>query len=202
MIRTLTILLLAMPAFADEGLLACRDIKDAAERVACYDRLVDGRFPREAEYRLGTIVSQPPQSDAQQTGNRSSATTQEVTSQEATVQEATAQKSAQEPVPQPGGGVVQTPILQPANEAVDQFGKPKQAVSPRTEITATITELTKSAHRKLTITLDNHQTWRQLDSKTMLLSAGDKITIRAASFDSYLLRKSSGGKSIRVKRLN
>ena len=97
---------------------------------------------------------------------------------------------------------MQKPQPQPASDSVELFGKPSQLPTARPEINATVQEVTKSAHRKLTITLDNQQTWLQLDSNTMRLHVGDAITIRTASFDSYQLRKQSGGKSIRVRRLN
>ena len=189
MIRTLTILLLAMPAFAEDALLACRDNQNARARLACYDRIVDSWFPREgrAEDATGAVTLPAPQPGRETDESRTSTTT--------------APAVVQESVPQASGEVVQ-PAAEPVDDPVAQFGIPVQKTqTPRTEIDAIVAEVTKSAHKKYTITLDNQQIWRQLDSQTMRLTAGDEITIRAASFDSFLLRKRSGGKSIRVKRL-
>ena len=186
MIRTLMILSLAMPAFAEEALLVCRDNQNARARLACYDRIVDSQYPREvrAGDTTGATRSQAPQPDR--------------TAQTSTT---TAPAVVQQSVPQAGGEVVQ-PAAESVDDSVAEFGIPvRKAEEARTEIDAIVAEVTKSAHKKYTITLDNQQIWRQLDSQTMRLTAGDEITIRAASLDSYLLRKRTGGKSIRVKRL-
>ena len=189
MIRTLMVLLLAMPAFAEEALLACRDNQNARARLACYDRIVDSRYPPEvrAGETTGAMTSRTPLPDGQAAESQTSTTT--------------APTTAEESVPQASAEVVQ-PATEPVDESVAQFGVPvKKTQTARTEIGATVAEVTRSAYKKYTITLDNQQIWRQLDSQTMRLTVGDEITIRAASFDSYLLRKRSGGKSIRVKRL-
>ena len=64
------------------------------------------------------------------------------------------------------------------------------------------TEIRESATRKLVITLDNGQIWRQLDSQTMRLKNGEPVIVRKASLNSFRMEKKSGGRSIRVKRAN
>lgn len=70
------------------------------------------------------------------------------------------------------------------------------------QIDARVTAVQKSAARKLTVTLDNGQVWRQLDSKSLGLESGEEVIIRKASLGSFLLEKKSGSRSIRVKRTN
>jgi hypothetical protein len=70
------------------------------------------------------------------------------------------------------------------------------------QIAAMVTDVRKSASKTLTVTLDNGQVWRQLDSKRLLIKSGEAVVVRKASLGSYLMEKPSGGRSIRVKRLN
>ncbi len=100
----------------------------------------------------------------------------------------------------------------PAPDAQSLFGK-NDAVAKRivetslaidqiVQIEATVTDVQKSAYKKLTVTLDNGQVWRQLDSQPMRLKNGETVIVREASLGSFLLEKQSGGRSIRVKRAN
>ena len=59
-----------------------------------------------------------------------------------------------------------------------------------------------SSSNKLTITLDNGQVWRQIDTTRLRLKVGDTVIIRAKSLGSFMLSKGSGSRSIRVKRVN
>jgi hypothetical protein len=70
------------------------------------------------------------------------------------------------------------------------------------QIAAIVTDVRESATKTLTVTLDNEQVWRQLDSQRLRLKSGEAVIVRKASLGSYLLEKQSGGRSIRVKRLN
>jgi hypothetical protein len=70
------------------------------------------------------------------------------------------------------------------------------------QIAAIVTDVRESAIKKLTVTLDNGQVWRQLDSKRFRLKSGEAVIVRKASLSSYLMEKQSGGRSIRVKREN
>ena len=65
-----------------------------------------------------------------------------------------------------------------------------------------MTDVQKSAYKKLTVTLDNGQVWRQLDNRPMHLKTGEAVVVREASLGSFLLEKQSGSRSIRVKRAN
>jgi len=76
------------------------------------------------------------------------------------------------------------------------------AIEQIDHIVATVSEVRKSATNKLTVTLDNGQVWRQLDSQPLRLKSGESVIVREASLSSYLMAKQSGGRSIRVKRAN
>lgn len=70
------------------------------------------------------------------------------------------------------------------------------------EIEAIVTDVQKTATRKFIVSLDNGQTWRQLDGQRLSIMSGDAVIVRKASLGSYLLEKQSGSRSIRVTRLN
>ncbi len=76
------------------------------------------------------------------------------------------------------------------------------AIEQINQIVAIVTDVQKSATKKLTVTLNNGQIWRQLDSQRMRLKSGETVIIRKASLGSYLMEKQSGSRSIRVKRAN
>lgn len=76
------------------------------------------------------------------------------------------------------------------------------AIEQIDHVEAVVSEVRKSAARKLLVTLDNGQVWRQLDNQTLHLTSGESVIIRKASLNSFLMGKKSGGRSIRVKRAN
>lgn len=65
-----------------------------------------------------------------------------------------------------------------------------------------VTAVTKNSSGRLTITLENGQIWRQMDSKTLRVSVGDKVFVRAKSLGSFMLSKETSSRSIRVKRVD
>ena len=142
------LILFALPAVAaDDALLECRQIEDIAERVACYDNIVDSR-------------SEPADiPDAQSLFGKNDADAKRI---------------------------VETTL---DIEQIDH-------------VEAVITNIQKSASRKLVVTLDNGQTWRQLDSRPIHFKSGEAVIVREASLNSFLMEKKSGSRSIRVKRVN
>ncbi|RZV35487.1 MAG: hypothetical protein EX272_10525 [Chromatiales bacterium] len=76
------------------------------------------------------------------------------------------------------------------------------AIEQIDHVEAVVTGVRKSATRKLLVTLDNGQVWRQLDNQTLRLKNGEWVIVRKASLNSFLLEKKSGSRSIRVKRAN
>ncbi len=165
MIRAVAILLIALPASADERLLDCRGIESAEQRLACYDSTIDALYAVESRKPADVSPNEP-----------AVAYSAKVTSES------------------PAG-------IDAEQEPEDQFGKPEPRVELNNAIDATVTAVSRTSHKKLLITLDNQQIWQQLDSLTMRLQVGDEINVRSARLNSYLLRKRSGGRSIRVKRI-
>ncbi|QKX18630.1 hypothetical protein [Microbulbifer sp. YPW1] len=88
--------------------------------------------------------------------------------------------------------------------AEQQFGQEqKQAVEEAPEsITATITKAEEGAYGKFIFTLDNGQVWRQTDTKRSILRDGDQVTVERGALGSFRMRKTTGGRTMRVKRVN
>jgi len=69
-------------------------------------------------------------------------------------------------------------------------------------IDALVEQVELNRFGKMTIALSNQQTWKQSDSIRLHLKVGDEVRIKRAAMGSYLLQKSSGSSSIRVKRID
>ena len=67
-------------------------------------------------------------------------------------------------------------------------------------IEARVAEVHQNPAGKLVIALENQQRWTQLDSKRLNLAPGEEVHIRRGAMKSFLMAKSVGGRSIRVKR--
>lgn len=67
-------------------------------------------------------------------------------------------------------------------------------------LTATISGLAQARDGRVSMTLDNGQLWRQVDTTHLKLRVGDKVTIRAAMMGSFLLTRDGSKVSIRVSR--
>ena len=67
-------------------------------------------------------------------------------------------------------------------------------------IEARVTEVHRNPAGKMVIALENQQRWIQLDSKDLNLAPGEEVHIRRGAMNSFLMTKSGGGRSIRVKR--
>jgi hypothetical protein len=68
-------------------------------------------------------------------------------------------------------------------------------------LTARVTGVTRSADRLVVITLENGQVWRQSESGSFLIGAGDSAEIEAGALGAYYLRRDGKGRAIRVKRV-
>lgn len=68
-------------------------------------------------------------------------------------------------------------------------------------ITARITEVTSDREGKKVVTLDNGQTWRELNkSGFVTLEAGDEVTINRAALGSFMMSVPNG-RPLRVRRV-
>ncbi|MCQ3829629.1 hypothetical protein HXX02_09220 [Microbulbifer elongatus] len=68
-------------------------------------------------------------------------------------------------------------------------------------ISATITSAAEGAHGKFTFTLDNGQVWRQTSSGRAIWREGEQVTLERGALGSFFMRKATGGRSLRVKRI-
>ncbi|MCT6701012.1 hypothetical protein [Rheinheimera sp. 4Y26] len=69
------------------------------------------------------------------------------------------------------------------------------------KISSAITAVESNALKKLTLTLENGQQWRQIDTDYIRINVGDTATIRRAAFGSFLLGTDKVNKTIRVRRV-
>lgn len=67
-------------------------------------------------------------------------------------------------------------------------------------IQAQVVGVAEIAYGRVRLSLDNQQTWRQVDGVRLRVREGDLVIIERAFAGSYLLRKTTGGRQIRVER--
>ncbi|MBB5210060.1 hypothetical protein [Microbulbifer hydrolyticus] len=88
--------------------------------------------------------------------------------------------------------------------AEQQFGQEQKQVIEEApdSITATIIDAKEGAYGKFTFTLDNGQIWRQVDSSSRAIwRGGEQVTVERGALGSFLMRKTTGGRTLRVKRV-
>ncbi len=69
-------------------------------------------------------------------------------------------------------------------------------------IDAHVEQIDRNPLGKITIVLSNQQIWKQISSSRLHLKVGDSVHIERAALGSFLLEKSSGSSSMRVKRID
>ncbi|KZW99341.1 hypothetical protein JL49_17590 [Pseudoalteromonas luteoviolacea] len=92
----------------------------------------------------------------------------------------------------------------PEQSAEQKFGlenKVKEKLADIEDITLEVVKLKVSSRGMRTFTLENDHVWKQIGSDSFYAKVGDKVTIKRASFNSYLMNKTGSNRSIRVKRL-
>jgi hypothetical protein len=72
--------------------------------------------------------------------------------------------------------------------------------TPMESLQQVVSTISTNRNGKLRLRLDNGQVWEQTDSDRLALKPGDAVTIRRAALGSFLLSRTSGGRSIRVRR--
>ena len=172
----------AADELSSADLQICQQLADAAERLQCFDAL--------AERVLGVDDHMPDSQTA-------AAPIPAVPAASAAV------AVAEEPVPVIESEAVGTAGRSAAieDQAEESFGRREEPEKP--EAIQTVIEKTdKTAYGKLILYLDNGQIWQQLDSLRTTFKAGDEIIISSAVSGSFLLRKTTGGTRIRVRRVD
>jgi hypothetical protein len=167
-------------------LLACRDLADAAARLACFDREAAALAPA-------------PKAGSTQPGAATP-----------TAPPAGASLSAPPTPPTPVAPVPSR--VAPVLDREQQFGLPERAVAAKevaagtraadaAKIESHIARVASGADGHVVFTLDNAQVWRQVVPEGDLLSKpGDVVTISRAWLGSYWLQLKSG-RGCKVARL-
>jgi hypothetical protein len=170
---------------APAGLLACRNISDAAARLACFDREAAALAPAPTANATASPAA-PPVSSAPAPAARPDATA----------------------APAAAAPARAAPVLDPQQ----QFGLPERAVVAKevaagtraadaTKIEAHLSAVASRADRHTVFTLDNGQIWQDLLLEGGLLAKpGDEVTISRGLLGSYWLQLKSG-RGCKVTRL-
>lgn len=87
--------------------------------------------------------------------------------------------------------------------AEKQFGQELQAATEEApeSITATISEIREGAYGKHTFILDNGQVWRQTGSSRVIWKGGEQVELERGVLGAFYMRKVTGGRSVKVKRI-
>lgn len=88
--------------------------------------------------------------------------------------------------------------------AEQQFGQEQKQVIEEApdSITATIARAEEGAFGKYIFTLDNGQVWQQVDSSSRSIwRGGEQVSLERGTLGSFFMRKVTGGRSLRVKRV-
>ncbi len=88
----------------------------------------------------------------------------------------------------------------PAAESAQALRQSYGVEAPR-EIASKVSATERAGDRKLVITLENGQVWRQAETASFALRSGDSVEIEAGLAGAYYLRRNGAGRTIRVKRV-
>lgn len=87
--------------------------------------------------------------------------------------------------------------------AEKQFGQEMQAATEDApeSITATIAEVREAAYGKYIFVLDNGQVWRQTGTSRVIWKGGEQVELERGFLGAFYMRKTSGGRSVKVSRV-
>jgi hypothetical protein len=170
----------AEPSWAADplaGLLSCRDLTDAAARLACFDRETAALARAPAAPPLAAAPVTTPASPSPATLSPATPTAPSLT-------------------PEQKFGLSSSSIV--ANEEAAGAQAPKEAKLLQARITA----LALAGDGRALFTLDNSQVWRQMeaDGTDVMARLGDPVTISRGLLGSYWLQLKTG-RGCKVTRL-
>ncbi|MCO7190099.1 MULTISPECIES: hypothetical protein [unclassified Pseudoalteromonas] len=70
------------------------------------------------------------------------------------------------------------------------------------EISATLSDVSKSPNGQRRFTLDNQQRWQQIGTQAFFAKEGDAVVIRRGSFNSFIMQKVGSNRTIKVRRVD
>ncbi len=204
----------------DERLLACADIGDTADRMACFDEVVQGLKQGADSPEVANIDSTaaPPVPAAVESPSEVSAPLAAgaaATSVPAASAGAAATESsnASPPAESKNAGFVETL----PNTTVDEFGlgdqiaraekqekKRKEKENEVDSFRATIVQSEKSGSNFFVVMLDNGQVWEETDGSTRRIGlprVGMPVEISKGLFGSYRMKIGDDNRVARVRRL-
>ncbi|RVU39929.1 hypothetical protein EOE67_08440 [Rheinheimera riviphila] len=98
--------------------------------------------------------------------------------------------------------VIQPPQATPKQEIAAEFGLKKPRPDAEIEeISSVVKTVAQDLRKKLLITLENGQQWRQLDQEYLNIQAGDRCVVKRGAIGSFLLGIEGTKKKIRVRRV-
>lgn len=166
-------------ATTDEYTLhSCREIKESATRLACYDKLADR--------------------DASGTNGTASTLISSITSSP-TLPSPTAQATETSSTPNPTTLSPEDFFGRDARQS-EQLVLRISGTKRINQIGTHVVSISDGPGGKLVLGMENGQIWSQIDSTKLQVRIGDEVQIRRALFDSYLLANVAGGPAIRVRR--
>jgi hypothetical protein len=170
----------ALAAGSVSSLLACREIADSGQRLACFDREAAALAPAPA-----TAAKTPAPAPAPVAATPPRAA-----------------PAATDATPAPPSNSAAASAA-PARDARQDFGlspalveKQEIAAGARpVKVSSIEAHIVRTAHTSeghLVFTLDNDQVWRQILAEDMLVRPGEAVTISRAMLNSFWLKMSSG----------
>ncbi len=195
-----------------EKLSECKGIPDDQSRLTCFDKLADAMLP-DSEKVAESLASNETPSPSAESGlavaapnafasvpDKSNVTRKPHASEHADT--ATPSNESESNLASVSEAASLPEIEQ--NDKNDEFGaetmRGRDNSGEPQSLNAVVTKVKKNAFKKLRITLDNGQEWKQHDSKRFSLAKGDKVTIEKGVLTSYFLTKEGSDLRMKVKR--
>ncbi len=169
-------------------LIECRGIQSLAQRLQCYDRLVD----RQSEVSVSpkTIVTEPTPPKVSQPSPPEVVTTIPPSTQVVTSK-----------TPQVDSGKSEDLFGKSESEVKATISKELEIKSV-SEIASKVTRIQISARKEYVVYLENGQIWRQKDNAgSWRIKVGETAIISKAALGSYLMKSDARKKSVRAERV-
>ena len=191
-------------AATDAELRKCQALNDDPTRLACYDAAMQSAPTTPASERPAAA----PQSAAAAPQSSAAAPVSPVTATRqppATKADMSTATVAPAPVPTAPATPVATQNTEPtpAVQTTEDFGLPKEPDWEQikdNQMVATVSGVSKTPLGSTIVELDNGHVWQQVDDKRLTLRKGDEVNIRGGMGGSFYLAKTSGSRSLKVRR--
>jgi len=169
----------------------CLEITRSIERLTCFEDQAN------AAQRGGTSI---PQQNPPVVSVPRNTRPQPAQSDQQATQQVQPQPATEAPQPAESASVNTTDSFE------DNFGLPEENINDRyekaNELIATVAELKELNRNRFIITLENGQTWEQMETKRFALAEGDEVRIYPTRWgNSYRLSSQSHRGYIQVQRL-